>query len=150
MAIWIDEEKRADIYCDNDIHLLICHQCRRTLFLPQKYDPSCAALDIRVETHPLGILPGQETQTIHPSRVPSFESFNQRSIPCSSLHVIYSYSLSVSLIGPPVVPDLTKLVPVPEKGLVVPEIVLFVGYPSTGKTTFHNQGFEPVGYKHVN
>lgn len=30
------------------------------------------------------------------------------------------------------------------------EVVLFVGYPASGKSTFYKRYFEPKGYKHVN
>lgn len=31
-----------------------------------------------------------------------------------------------------------------------PELVLFVGYPSIGKSTFYKKHFAPKGYVHVN
>ena len=30
------------------------------------------------------------------------------------------------------------------------ELILFTGYPGTGKTTFYERNFKPSGYKHVN
>lgn len=65
----------------------------------------------------------------------------------SKLRVFYHY-LSALKPGPPIPHDLTNLIP--KKGTSKPEIVLFVGYPSTGKTTFFNQHFAPAGYIHVN
>ncbi|KAF9257815.1 PNK3P-domain-containing protein [Marasmius fiardii PR-910] len=43
-------------------------------------------------------------------------------------------------------PTNSPLIPEPR----VPEIVLFVGYPSLGKTTFYNRYLKPVDYVHVN
>ncbi|KAG8928212.1 hypothetical protein FRC02_007217 [Tulasnella sp. 418] len=44
-------------------------------------------------------------------------------------------------------PTSTPIVP---KQRSSPEIVLFIGYPSTGKTSFYNKYFQPAGYAHVN
>jgi bifunctional polynucleotide phosphatase/kinase len=44
-------------------------------------------------------------------------------------------------------PTSTPLVP---KDKSTPEIVLFVGYPSSGKTSLYKRYFEPEGYVHVN
>ncbi|KAJ7361229.1 polynucleotide kinase 3 phosphatase-domain-containing protein [Mycena albidolilacea] len=43
-------------------------------------------------------------------------------------------------------PSSTPLLPSPPKQ----ELVLFVGYPSLGKTTFYRKHFEPAGYRHIN
>ncbi|KAJ7606788.1 polynucleotide kinase 3 phosphatase-domain-containing protein [Roridomyces roridus] len=48
--------------------------------------------------------------------------------------------------GPLFTPSSSPLVPNPPRK----EIVLFVGYPSLGKTTFFRQHFAPAGYQHVN
>ncbi|KAF5372986.1 hypothetical protein D9758_001788 [Tetrapyrgos nigripes] len=42
----------------------------------------------------------------------------------------------------------TNLPLIPESNQ--PEIVLFVGYPALGKTTFYREFFEPLSYKHIN
>ncbi|KAL0947240.1 hypothetical protein HGRIS_013361 [Hohenbuehelia grisea] len=47
---------------------------------------------------------------------------------------------------PPFTPTSSPVVPSP----IVPEIVLFVGYPSLGKSTLYRQQFESAGYVHIN
>jgi bifunctional polynucleotide phosphatase/kinase len=49
---------------------------------------------------------------------------------------------------PPVTPTSTPLIP-PFKHSKL-EIVLFVGYPCIGKSSFYGRHFEPAGYVHVN
>ncbi|KAG8910663.1 hypothetical protein FRC01_006202, partial [Tulasnella sp. 417] len=44
-------------------------------------------------------------------------------------------------------PTSTPLIP---PNPVKPEIVLFVGYPAAGKTSFYKRHFAPAGYVHVN
>ncbi|TCD67649.1 hypothetical protein EIP91_012159 [Steccherinum ochraceum] len=48
---------------------------------------------------------------------------------------------------PVITPSSTPLVPIPGK---VQEIVLFVGYPSLGKSSFYRKHFLPAEYVHVN
>lgn len=47
---------------------------------------------------------------------------------------------------PPILPTSTPLVP-PSK---TKEIILFVGYPAMGKSSFYKKHFAPEGYRHVN
>ncbi|KAG5735527.1 Bifunctional polynucleotide phosphatase/kinase [Termitomyces sp. T112] len=47
---------------------------------------------------------------------------------------------------PPILPTSTPLLPVPP----AKELVLFVGYPCLGKSTFYRRHFEPTGYVHIN
>ncbi|RDB21211.1 Bifunctional polynucleotide phosphatase/kinase [Hypsizygus marmoreus] len=47
---------------------------------------------------------------------------------------------------PQVMPTSTPLLPSPPRQ----EIVLFVGYPSLGKTSFYRRHFQPAGYTHIN
>ncbi|KAG6910893.1 hypothetical protein DXG01_006576 [Tephrocybe rancida] len=47
---------------------------------------------------------------------------------------------------PPVTPTSSPLLPIPLKQ----ELVLFVGYPCLGKSTFYRRNFEPAGYIHIN
>jgi len=49
-----------------------------------------------------------------------------------------------------VTPTFTPLLPPLETGSAQLEIVLFVGYPAIGKTTFFHRIFAPVNYTHVN
>ncbi|KAF8577048.1 PNK3P-domain-containing protein [Ramaria rubella] len=44
-------------------------------------------------------------------------------------------------------PASTPLIPITS---VRPEVVLFVGYPASGKTSFYRRYFQPAGYEHVN
>lgn len=53
---------------------------------------------------------------------------------------------SKRLSVPHIVPTSTPLLPDP----LTTEIVLFVGYPAMGKSTFYSKHFRPHGYVHVN
>jgi bifunctional polynucleotide phosphatase/kinase len=48
---------------------------------------------------------------------------------------------------PRITPSSTPLLPEPRSG---PEVVLFVGFPGLGKTSFYQTHFYPAGYVHVN
>jgi bifunctional polynucleotide phosphatase/kinase len=48
---------------------------------------------------------------------------------------------------PHIVPSSTPLLPSPNSPA---ELVLFVGYPAMGKSTFYKKHFQPAGYIHVN
>ncbi|KZT03593.1 PNK3P-domain-containing protein [Laetiporus sulphureus 93-53] len=48
---------------------------------------------------------------------------------------------------PRVLPTSTPLIP---SSTQQPEIVVFVGYPSLGKSSFYKRHFEPAGYVHIN
>ncbi|KAH8108211.1 PNK3P-domain-containing protein [Cristinia sonorae] len=48
--------------------------------------------------------------------------------------------------GPAILPDGAPLVPIPQ----VLEIVLFVGFPALGKSSFYRKHFQSAGYVHVN
>lgn len=56
-------------------------------------------------------------------------------------------SLPLDPEAPLFTPTSTPLIP---PNPVKPEIVLFVGYPAAGKTTFYKRHFAPAGYVHVN
>jgi bifunctional polynucleotide phosphatase/kinase len=45
---------------------------------------------------------------------------------------------------------MNKTVSVLPADLTEPELVLFVGYPSSGKSTYYRRQFQPSGYEHVN
>ncbi|KAF8506302.1 polynucleotide kinase 3 phosphatase-domain-containing protein [Gautieria morchelliformis] len=49
--------------------------------------------------------------------------------------------------GPLFMPSSSPLVPQISKS---PEVVLFVGYPASGKSSFYRKYFQPAGYQHVN
>lgn len=48
---------------------------------------------------------------------------------------------------PHITPTSTPLLPPPNSP---PEIVVFVGYPAMGKTTFYSTHFQPAEYIHIN
>ena len=62
----------------------------------------------------------------------------------SPIRLLFSYT---SLTVPRVTPTSTPVVPSPDSGT---EIVLFVGFPALGKTSFYTKHFSPAGYVHVN
>jgi len=48
-------------------------------------------------------------------------------------------------------PTNTPLIPAPSTSFKrMPELILFVGYPCLGKSSFYRRHFQPIGYKHVN
>lgn len=63
------------------------------------------------------------------------------------MNLFNSYALSA--IVPLFSPCNTPLVPATDDN-ASPELVLFVGYPSIGKTTFFKKHFTPKNYIHVN
>lgn len=64
------------------------------------------------------------------------------------------FSLIISLtffIVPLYTPTNTPLVPtLSESSKPKPELILFVGYPCLGKSSFYRRHLEPAGYKHIN
>jgi len=56
---------------------------------------------------------------------------------------------TIPMNGPSVTPSSAPLVPVHLKSSK-PEIVLFVGYPAIGKSTFFYRHFAAIGYAHIN
>ncbi|KLO19121.1 PNK3P-domain-containing protein [Schizopora paradoxa] len=67
----------------------------------------------------------------------------------STPHSLKGFNASVlAMDGPTVLPSSTPIVP-PKLQPCVPEIVLFVGYPSSGKTAFFKRHFEASAYEHI-
>lgn len=57
--------------------------------------------------------------------------------------------MTITLFAAPLfTPTNTPLLPAPSKSSK-PEVILFVGYPCLGKTTFYHRHIQPLGYKHV-
>lgn len=49
---------------------------------------------------------------------------------------------------PHILPTSSPLVPTQKSG--APEVVLFVGFPALGKSSFYHRYFRPAGYTHIN
>lgn len=77
-------------------------------------------------------------QGFHPSQLPQDRT--------SLLHPNHFHRTHI-LSVPRVTPTSKPIVPEPRTG---PEIVLFVGSPALGKTSFYQKHFYPAGYVHVN
>ncbi|KAK7043791.1 DNA kinase/phosphatase Pnk1 [Paramarasmius palmivorus] len=67
-------------------------------------------------------------------------------LPVNKNYVLDGFHVSNLPELPPYTPTHTPLI----TGTASPEIVLFVGYPCLGKTTFFRRHFEPAKYCHVN
>lgn len=86
-----------------------------------------------------------EIKTFHPLTIPFDPEGKQRNVDLFGyLHPFYLVPLYTPTAYPlALVSDDPNVSP-------PPEIVLFIGYPATGKTTFYNKHFKPHGYIHIN
>ena len=63
----------------------------------------------------------------------------------SGIHFILSNNSQA--LGPQFTPSSSPLIP---PSSTHGEVVLFVGYPASGKTSLYQKVFQPAGYQHVN
>ena len=86
-----------------------------------------------------------------PPRTFKLKGFHPSSIPNDpdrkSLRLSQLFNHYIPSAVPFCTPDTTPIIPT---NPVKPEVVLFVGFPAVGKSTFYRKHFAPAGYVHVN